>query len=294
MKIDLEKLKEPLKITEIDFRVQSVSAKGYITVLAYKDARADMNRLDEAVGVLNWKREHTRENHNCIVSIWDENKKQWISKEDTGAESFTEKEKGLASDSFKRACFNFGIGRELYDYPFIFFQLFPNEFSVVNGKAKTTFDFNLKKWTWKVEHTDKGIHLMGKDNNGRLRFDSNKDFNGIPKENTPTPPAPKQAPKTTLVKDSKDWKDLEGFIKEGKLTNVSQITKFTVTPELAKDLEALITARIDEGGRLPALTKEQFEQAKTMTKTEVLKLLAEHRMAGETRSALEKMAAKLK
>ena len=68
---------------------------------------------------MNWQRIHTRDNANCIVSIWDEKKQQWISKEDTGTESNTEKEKGLASDSFKRACFNWGIGRELYTSPFI-------------------------------------------------------------------------------------------------------------------------------------------------------------------------------
>lgn len=68
---------------------------------------------------MNWQREHKRDNANCIVSIWDDKKKQWISKEDTGTESYTEKEKGLASDSFKRACFNWGIGRELYTAPFI-------------------------------------------------------------------------------------------------------------------------------------------------------------------------------
>jgi len=42
-----------------------------------------------------------------------------LTEEDTGTESNTEKEKGLASDSFKRACFNWGIGRELYTAPFI-------------------------------------------------------------------------------------------------------------------------------------------------------------------------------
>ncbi len=68
---------------------------------------------------MNWQRSHSRENANCIVSIWDEAKKQWVSKEDTGTESYTEKEKGLASDSFKRACFNWGIGRELYTAPSI-------------------------------------------------------------------------------------------------------------------------------------------------------------------------------
>ena len=107
-----------LRADEIDVRVAMVKESG-LSLLLYKDARCDMNILDETVGPLNWQRKHTRDNANCIVSIWDEAKQQWISKEDTGTESFTEKEKGLASDSFKRACFNFGIGRELYTAPFI-------------------------------------------------------------------------------------------------------------------------------------------------------------------------------
>jgi hypothetical protein len=93
-----------------------------------------MNILDETVGPFNWKREHTRENANCIVSIWDSDKEQWISKEDTGTESFTEKEKGLASDSFKRACFNWGIGRELYTAPFIWVTNAAIYKTTVNGK----------------------------------------------------------------------------------------------------------------------------------------------------------------
>ena len=108
-----------LKASEIDVRVGSVSKKG-ATLLLYKDARCDMAILDETVGPLNWQRHHSRDNANCTVAIWDEKKKQWVEKEDTGTESFTEKEKGLASDSFKRACFNVGIGRELYTGPRIF------------------------------------------------------------------------------------------------------------------------------------------------------------------------------
>lgn len=107
-----------LKAEEIECRVQQALPNGLILLL-YKDARADMNILDETVSPMDWKREHTRDNANCIVSIWDKEKQQWISKEDTGTESNTEKEKGLASDSFKRACFNWGIGRELYTSPFI-------------------------------------------------------------------------------------------------------------------------------------------------------------------------------
>jgi hypothetical protein len=107
-----------LKASEIDVRIGTISEKG-CSLLLYKDARCDMNILDDSVGCMNWQRQHTRDNQNCIVSIWDGKKNQWISKEDTGTESFTEKEKGLASDSFKRACFNWGIGRELYTPPFI-------------------------------------------------------------------------------------------------------------------------------------------------------------------------------
>lgn len=110
-----------LRADEIDVRVGSVM-NGAATLLLYKDARCDMNILDETIGVMNWKREHTRDNRNCIVSIWDPEKDMWISKEDTGTESNTEKEKGLASDSFKRACVNFGIGRELYTAPRIRIQ----------------------------------------------------------------------------------------------------------------------------------------------------------------------------
>ena len=107
-----------LREDEIDVRVAMVKDNG-LSLLLYKDARVDQNILDETVGCMNWQRSHSRENANCTVSIWDETKKMWVSKEDTGTESNTEKEKGLASDSFKRACFNWGIGRELYSAPFI-------------------------------------------------------------------------------------------------------------------------------------------------------------------------------
>ena len=118
----MEKLEfRTLEAHEIDCRIATINQNG-LSLLLYKDARVDQNILDEKVGSMNWQRHHSRDNANCIVSIWDEEKKQWIEKEDTGTESFTEKEKGLASDSFKRACFNWGIGRELYSAPFIWIK----------------------------------------------------------------------------------------------------------------------------------------------------------------------------
>jgi hypothetical protein len=165
------KLNDPLKISEVDFRVQSINKGGYATILVYKDARVDMQRLDDVVGIYNWKREHTRDNKNCIISLWDEKKSQWISKEDTGTESMTEKDKGLASDSFKRAGFNWGIGRELYDYPLIKVKLNSNEWELKNDKPKQTWDLKLREWKWYSEFTDNKLTYLGvKDENGKVRF----------------------------------------------------------------------------------------------------------------------------
>ena len=127
-----------LRADEIDCRISQVKKDGSgLTLLLYKDARCDQNILDETVGPMNWERRHSRENANCTVSIWDTEKQMWISKEDTGTESNTEKEKGLASDSFKRACFNWGIGRELYTAPFIWIK--KGDFNFKEGKCYDRF-----------------------------------------------------------------------------------------------------------------------------------------------------------
>ena len=89
-----------LRANEIDCRVAQIARNGNaVSLLLYKDARCDMNILDETFGPMNWQRRHTRDNANCIVSIWDDAKQCWVEKEDTGTESNTEAEKGLASDS---------------------------------------------------------------------------------------------------------------------------------------------------------------------------------------------------
>ena len=131
-----------LMADEIDCRVSQcgTNTKGgaWCSVLLYKDARCDQRLLDETVGAYNWQRQHLRDNANCVVSIWDDEKAQWISKEDTGTESNTEAEKGLASDSFKRACFNWGIGRELYTAPKIFITLNDGEYTSSGVKIKVS------------------------------------------------------------------------------------------------------------------------------------------------------------
>lgn len=129
-----------LNADEIEVRIGTVGEKG-VSLLLYKNARTDMQILDETFGAMNWQKDYKEIKGNlyCGVGVWDEKKSTWIWKWDCGTESNTEKEKGEASDAFKRACVNVsdgknginGIGRELYTAPFIFLPVA----TVPNGKG---------------------------------------------------------------------------------------------------------------------------------------------------------------
>lgn len=112
-----------LKANEIECRVSVINEKG-LSLLLYKDARVDQKILDETFGPFGWKRSHQciEGNLYCTVEVYDKETKEWVAKQDVGTTGYTEKEKSQASDSFKRACFNWGIGRELYSAPFIWIQ----------------------------------------------------------------------------------------------------------------------------------------------------------------------------
>ena len=163
-----------LKASEIDCRIQSIGQNGTgavgTTVILYKDARVDMNILDETVGAMNWQREHSVVNGNlyCTISIWDEVKEQWISKSDVGTESNTEKEKGQASDSFKRAGFNWGIGRELYSAPFVYIQLDKSEYIERNGKLTSNAKFKVKDIAY--DENRNIVRLVVVDSKGKVRY----------------------------------------------------------------------------------------------------------------------------
>lgn len=140
-----------LRADEIECRVQQVKENGLVLLL-YKDARVDMNILDETVGAENWQREHyeCKGNLFCRVGIrcgepvkspaWE-----WIWKSDCGTESNTEAQKGEASDSFKRACFNWGIGRELYTAPFTWIPADKCTIKSVNNGLKCFDKFVVEK-----------------------------------------------------------------------------------------------------------------------------------------------------
>lgn len=125
-----------LKANEIDARIGQIG-KQSVTLLLYKNARVDMQLLDEQVGAENWQREHYECKGNLFCKVGIKCGNEWVWKADCGTESYTEKEKGESSDSFKRACVCWGIGRELYTAPRIYI---PNDIAgVKDGKCYTRF-----------------------------------------------------------------------------------------------------------------------------------------------------------
>ena len=160
-----------LRADEIECRVQQVKTNGCVLLL-YKDARCDMRILDEVFGIDGWEREHQVVNGNlyCTVRVWSEKRNQWISKQDVGTESNTEKQKGEASDSFKRACFNIGIGRELYSAPFIWISLSKGEISEKNGRC--SLDYKVKFEVKEIEYDEHReiSKLIIIDQEGKERF----------------------------------------------------------------------------------------------------------------------------
>ena len=168
---DLKKLAEPLEISDIDFRIKSITTTGYAVILAYKDARVDQRRLDEVVGAENWQKDYKVINNNLFCGIGIKCGNEWVWKWDVGIESNKEKEKGEASDAQKRAGFAWGIGRELYDYPFIGIQLNKDEYGIEGGKAKQAASLRLNSWIWESSFDNgKLLSLKATDTRGVRRF----------------------------------------------------------------------------------------------------------------------------
>lgn len=196
-----------LRADEIDVRIGTIN-KGGVSLLLYKDARCDQNILDEIVGQMNWQRKHSRDNANCIVSIWDDDKRMWVEKEDTGTESFTEKEKGLASDSFKRACFNWGIGRELYTAPDMFvkaeyLQAFKNESENGQQKCRCYDTFRVKEINYAEDKIDSvviGVYNYGKEHHTLTFSNTVAPSMGDPSKSDALATPPVKNPQTASVK----------------------------------------------------------------------------------------------
>jgi hypothetical protein len=251
-----------LTASEIECRIGTTKQPkdgkpGGVSLLLYKDARCDMIRLDKAVGAMGWMRSHSRDNANCTVSIWDDEKKMWVSKEDTGVASRTEAEKGLASDSFKRSCVNWGIGRELYTAPFIWISGNPD---VLKWER-----FNVKAIGYDANRNINALTIV--DKQGKVVFQMGKI-----EEVEPDTPDEQSAPETVKVaaavvttsKKVPSKNPVKDYI-ANEITFMKQMFNIADTDEMCKKFadmrKALIAGKVIED--VPS-DKQTMEQAKEM------------------------------
>lgn len=207
-----------LKAEDIECRIQKITKEG-AGLLLYKTARVDMRILDEVYGEMNWQRHHEVINGNlfCTISVWDGEKSQWVSKQDVGTESNAEAEKGQASDAFKRAGFAWGIGRELYDAPFIFIQAPIDKYD----------RFTVKEIKYsKTERKFTSLVIVDKDGKERYRLNGTK--TDRPKAKKPTDEERRQkgiASISELVKKHKAEQPFADWLKDTmKVDNLNGLT----------------------------------------------------------------------
>lgn len=112
----IEALKAPFPAKEIHWRAGATNKENTKALaMAYIDARAVMDRLDEVVGPMNWQDTFDIWKDGAVkAGIGIRNESEWIWKYDGADETTFEATKGGISDAFKRAAVKWGIGRYLY------------------------------------------------------------------------------------------------------------------------------------------------------------------------------------
>lgn len=177
-----------LRADEIECRVSTVNEKG-VSVLLYKDARVDQKILDEVFGPFGWRRTHQSIDGNlyCTVEIYDRENGIWVAKQDVGTTGYTEKEKSQASDSFKRACFNWGIGRELYSAPFIWVSASKTEIRKSGDRFVCSDRFSVAFIEYNEEREISGLSVKN-DSRGSIVYEL------LPQNKKPAQPAPSGQP----------------------------------------------------------------------------------------------------
>lgn len=247
--MELKKLKEKLSDADIEFRIGNISENKGFSLLAYKTARADMARLDEVCGAKNWQNKHyvdSKGNVICSIGIYCKEKNEWIWKEDTGSESFTEKEKGSYSDSFKRAGFRWGIGIELYKYPFIWIK-WDNWYK--NNKGKMTPKARVRDWK------KSGNDILDEKGNkvGFINFTNSQT---------------KQKPKIDHAKEIEkitDGKKLKAYIKENYKDFPDGLLDKAKQKLFEINLDAYATAIAKD-----KITKENLQKREDLTENQII------------------------
>ena len=248
-----------------------------VNLLLYKNARVDMKILDELFTPMGWKRTHKLigDRLYCCVEVYNPETKEWICKEDVGVESNTEAEKGQASDSFKRACVNWGIGRELYTAPKISIELNENEYTKdQNSRIKVWAYFSVKSIGYDSK-TRTITSLEIQDKYGNVRFSMNGSVQQSQSEPSQAVKARRSAkanspaPAAYLpVSDKMYWKIVAAYA-QGNPTKTGgdyRQTWIEIThagaEQIAKfdnDVDNWVSAHmVDDGTRVPA--EEKFQE----------------------------------
>jgi len=142
----------PFEEVEAKIQVNSGDKKSGLAVF-YLDSRAIQNRLDKAVGALNWSNSFSTWQENaqiCGISIYNQSIGEWVTKHDGADNSKIEAIKGGLTDAFKRAAVLWGIGRYLYQIDGVWVEIEQRGNSSIikenqKGKLKATYDAAVKK-----------------------------------------------------------------------------------------------------------------------------------------------------
>jgi hypothetical protein len=131
-----------LQANDIEVRVGGkIKDTDNISLLLYQDSRCTARNLDKQFGAFGWQIDYkvVGEQIYGTLSIWDEEKKEWVAKSDTGDKSNISEDKGQSSDILKRCAVRWGFGTELYTAPKI---VVPNDGYNCTGYKVSEINYN--------------------------------------------------------------------------------------------------------------------------------------------------------
>lgn len=149
-----------LNESEIECRVSEIDKQGrYLRLLLYKTARTDAALLDETYGPNNWQNDYKVIDGKLFCGIGVKFDDEWVWKWNVGTESYTEAEKGQASDAMKRAGFVLGIGTELYSAPDIKILAEKCNIKEYGGKYRCYDKFDVEKVAYDDQENISGLAI---------------------------------------------------------------------------------------------------------------------------------------
>lgn len=257
----------PLRADEIEVRIGQVKKDGTgFSLLLYKTSRTDMALLDETVGAMNWKcrYEVVRDSMFCYISIYDSDKKEWIEKGNAGDKADMEVIKSEASDALKRAGTVWGIGRELYNAPFIWIKGTPNKFGNAYRVTNIEYDNGEISYLTIVSTTDrKEIYRYGyPKGEKRHEIEPKQEARQEPPQEPPKPQEPKQEPLPQAEEEPpiecydvpkdlwgnnitpEEYKDDSGEVFATQIANERKIKKIREASKANKDLNEWVIHRL--------------------------------------------------